>query len=446
MNQFTASLWGDEGFSAILSMHSPLEIIRIIINDTSPPLYNLTEWLAFQIFGTDEVVIRSLSFFYYILCIFFVFKITELFWDKKTALLAAVVTFLNPFFFIYAFEGRMYSILALGVTASMYFFVKIIFTKYKKDNISKADKIGYVVATLWALYSHHFAIFALMLQGMWFMYEFVFANRKKAKQIFVLFLITALLYTPWLYPLYLQTTKVGGGFWLGIPDLTDLRELIYDYLAQGQRVPIDKLALYVVFGLIITRKWTININKSALLISWFLFPILATWGISQVFTSIFFNRYLLYAIPAAMVLLVSNRRKYISLILIAFLIYLFAHIDFVYFLNPTKRPFKELATYVNQTQMEGDYTIIWDGGNHQLWETKYYGIPSPIYAPNQDDLPFFVGTALMKEGDIIHTLPQDAQRIGVVTIGDPDAVEIQGYPLKTVKDFGRGLKFIWLAR
>ena len=99
-NQFNASLWGDEGFSAILSMKSLPEIIKIIINDTSPPLWNINEWLVFNTLGTAEIYIRGLSFFYFLIAVFFVYKIGSLLWDKKTGLLSAVLVFLNPFFFI----------------------------------------------------------------------------------------------------------------------------------------------------------------------------------------------------------------------------------------------------------------------------------------------------------------------------------------------------------
>src|SRR3989344_1024100 len=135
MNQFTTSLWGDEGFSAILSMKSLPEIIKTIINDTSPPLWNINEWLVFNALGTAEIYIRGLAFFYFLIAVFFVYKIGSFLWDKKTGLLSAVLVFLNPFFFIYAFEGRMYSILAAGVTASMYFFLKILNTKNLKLSI-----------------------------------------------------------------------------------------------------------------------------------------------------------------------------------------------------------------------------------------------------------------------------------------------------------------------
>src|SRR3989337_1496477 len=163
-NQFTTSLWGDEGFSAILSMKSLPEIIKIIARDTSPPLWNIWEWIVFNTLGTDEVYIRGLAFVFFLGTVFFAYKIGSFLFSKKTGLLAALFTALNPFFFIYAFEGRMYSIMSLGVAGSMYFYLRIF---YNEEVIRKRDKIGYVFFTLWALYSHHFAFFAVAVQGIW---------------------------------------------------------------------------------------------------------------------------------------------------------------------------------------------------------------------------------------------------------------------------------------
>src|SRR5258708_5465134 len=164
LNQYTASLWGDEGFSAILSMHSLPDIIKIIINDTSPPLWNICEWIVFHLFGTSEIVIRLLASFFFLITIFFAYKIGSFLWDRKTGLLAAALAFLNPFFFTYAFEGRMYSIMSAGVAGSMYFFLRIVL--YKKS-VKTYHIIGFVLATLWALYSHHFAMFAVIAEGLW---------------------------------------------------------------------------------------------------------------------------------------------------------------------------------------------------------------------------------------------------------------------------------------
>jgi uncharacterized membrane protein len=432
LNQFTVSLWGDEGFSAILSMKSIPEIIRIISHDTSPPLYNITEHLAFQFFGTSELVIRGLSFFYYLVTIFFVYKIAALLWSRKTGIYAAALTFLNPFFFIYAFEGRMYSIMAMGVAASMYFFLK-------------RKLVGYVVATLIALYSHHFAIFAIFVQGAWFVKEFLFGNKVTAKRMLKGFIIVGLLYLPWIIPLYNQTKMVGGGFWLGRPDLMDLRNLIYDYLAEGIKSRLAESALYIVFVLLLIRDWFKNIEKTIFMLFWFLVPILATWFISQKFQSIFYNRYLLYTIPAAMITLASNKRVPASNIIIGLLLLMFAVTDYGYFNNPTKLPFREFASYVQQNEQPGDYLINWNSSSHHLWESKYYGIPAPIYIPNDNQLPFFVGTALMQPSDIVRGLPENANRIGVITSGPIDEIVLPNYTETDSESFS-DLKIVWYQK
>ena len=51
-NQFTASLWGDEAFSAVLSKASLPRIIDVSARDTYPPLYNIVEHLWFNLFGS----------------------------------------------------------------------------------------------------------------------------------------------------------------------------------------------------------------------------------------------------------------------------------------------------------------------------------------------------------------------------------------------------------
>lgn len=444
-NQFTASLWGDEGFSAILSMKSIPQIIKIISADTSPPLYNITEHLAFQLFGTEEVVIRGLSFFYYLLTCLFVFLIAKLIWDKKTALLATALTFFNPFFFIYAFEGRMYSIMSLGVAASFYFFFKLLRLSKTKTKKPWGNIFSFTLALDWALYSHHFAIFALFVLGFWFLIELLKLNWKFTKWTFVGFLAAFVLYIPWLMPLYNQTKMVGGGFWLGTPTVTDLRTLIYEYLATGIRYQdLQQYALYLVLFTLAIRKWHKNIHKNLILLTWFLGPILMAWGVSQIFQSVFYNRYLLYTIPGITILLASNRRR-VSLLFIAILLGLFMRIDWYYFKHPTKLPFKELSVYVNETRRGDDFLINWNAGSHHLWETKYYGFPAPIYIGEEGgQLPYFVGTALMEEEDIIQKLPK-VNRIGVITSGSVDEINLPGYTKQESVEFGN-LKFVWLIK
>lgn len=430
MNQFNVSLWGDEAFSAILSMKSVGDIISIISRDTSPPLFNLTEHFWFKLFGTSEIAIRLLVFIYFLIAVFFVFKIGEYLWDKKTGVIAAGLTFLNTFLFAYGFEGRMYSLLLATVCASLYFFIKL------QSSPDKKNWVGYVIATTLALYSHHFAIFAVFVQGLWFLRELVGGKRKTAFSMFKAFIAIGVLYSPWLLPLYNQTKMVGGGFWLGKPGLKDIWELLLKYLS-------------ISILLLVLRKWSKDFGKSMLLVAWFLVPILATWLVSQKFQSIFFDRYLLYTIPAAMLLAASQMRT-LSKIGLFIVIAVYLSADAFYFTHPFKRPFRDLANYVKEVKRGDDYLINWNAASHHLWEAKYYGIPAPLFIPSGKPLPFFVGTALMTRDDIISEVPTKIDkrkivRIGVITSGTVEEISIPSYTKTEVHTFG-DLKFVWLTK
>lgn len=437
LNVFNQSLWGDEAFSAVLSMKPVTEIISIISRDTSPPLFNLIEHYWFKLAGTGEIAIRTLVFIYFLVTCFFVYKIGTLLWNKKTGLFAAILTFLNPFLFTYGFEGRMYSLLTVTTTASFYFFAKAFLFK-------NAGLAGYVIATTLALYSHHFAIFAIFVQGLWWLKALGSREWALVKKMIIAFITIAVLYSPWLMPLYNQTKMVTGGFWLGTPNLTDLKELIYKYLAKGLPHKLTNVALYLSVATLILRRWGKDAQKSLFLLSWFLLPILLTWGLSQKIQSIFFDRYLLYTIPAAMLLLASQLRKY-SVATLVPLVLIFAIIDFDYFTHPTKRPFRNLANYVKEAKRGDDYLINWNAASHHLWETKYYGIAAPLYIPEGKSLPFYVGTALMAKEDVVSALPKKVSRIGVITSGSVDEATLPGYTKKELKEFGE-LKFLWYQK
>ncbi|MBI4057895.1 glycosyltransferase family 39 protein [Candidatus Microgenomates bacterium] len=425
-NQFTASLWGDEAFAAVLSQKSLWEIVTILTRDTSPPAWYFFEHWWITIFGTSEIAIRSLSFTFFLLGVFFTYKIGARVWDRRTGLFAALLTFLNPFLFIYAFEGRMYSIMVGFVAASMYFFIA-------------RNWIPYVIATIIAIYSHHFALFAVAVQGLWFFKELLFGNRKLAFSIFKALFVVGLLYVPWLYPLYLQTTLVGGGFWLGVPTLEEYGGLIRKFLAEGIPHSLATPTLYVLYVVLALRRWTKDKEITLFLLLWFLLPITLTYIISQFFQSIFYDRYMLYVIPGATLLLASNRRIFSGFLILLACGMLFT-INAFYFTHPTKRPFQDLSTYVKQTRKEGDILINHNAAAHHIWESKYYGIPAPLWVP-EGDLPFYVGTALMTKDDIIRTIPQ-ASRVGVITSGNIEDVQLPRYTKRETKVFG-SLTFAW---
>lgn len=429
-NQFTANLWGDESFAAILAQKNLVDIIKIVSHDTSPPGYYFCLHLWMKIFGTGEVAIRNLSFILFLGTVVFIFLLAKYLWGKKTAGLAAILTLTNPFLFSYAFEGRMYAILAFTTTASFYFFL----TK---------NWVLYVLAATTALYSHHFSMFAIFVQFLWLGVLIIKKPKKNLKYLLV-YLFVLILYIPWLWPLYYQTSLVASGFWLARPNLNSIKDLIQSFLGLGLSPFWKTFIFYLTLATLLLRRWSFSGKKKAdtLIILWFCLPIGLTFIISHIKSSIFYDRYLLYTIPALPLLISSQRRK-ISMLLILVLITSWFWFDFQYLFHPTKKPFRQFANYIKLTTTKQDFLINYNGRAHHLWESKYYGLKAPIYSPG-GKLPFYVGTALMTPEDVIYSLPQ-TDRIGVITSDDPEKVKVENYQSVFVQKVD-SLYFIWMQK
>lgn len=443
-NQFADSLWGDEAFSAVLSQKPLWQILKVVARDTSPPLYYIFEHFWFKVFGSSELAIRSLSFIFHLGTVITLFLLAKYLWDKKTAFLAAFLGFLIPFLFVYAFEGRMYAILVFTTTLSFYGF----FRAFESQKTLPYWKVFYAFAATAALYSHHFSILAIFIQGLWALSLFFTKSHKVnwLKRLLSLiwpFLLILVLYLPWLPILYRQSSMVASGFWLGKPPLKDLFGTIAKFLVGSQSYPLQKLALALVAGVALVRRWQPKKRNDWILLSWFLGPLILTWLVSQLMQSIFFDRYMLFAIPGAILVLVSRRRKIASISGLVLLITIFIGVDWKYFTHPNKRPFREATAYIKQELKPGDRLINWNGAAHHLWEIKYYHLEAPIYSPG-GPLPFYVGTAQMTENDVIFT-PPDSPRLGVITSGPEEEVSLSGYQKIDSRQFG-SIKIIWLEK
>lgn len=429
MNQLNTSLWGDESFTAVAVKENFFRMLQIVAKDTAPPLYYLCLFVWTRIFGHSEIAIRSLSLLLYLATVFIVYLIGQKIKDKKTGLLAALLVLTNPFLFPFAFEGRMYAILVFTVTLSFYFFIS-------------HNNLGYVLASAAAIYSHHYAILALIFQFFWRLKET--KNLKKNWFKFLKpFLAIGLLYLPWLYPLYKQLTMVSGqGFWLGKPKPKDLINLLINYL-RGNIVFEWQKYWPLLAGLILgLKKWTIAVKKNLILLGWILTPIILAFLFSLGKTSIFYDRYLIFTIPGLMLLLAVGWRK-ISLVLILLFSLALLGVNFHYFSHPTKGPFQQLAEYIKTEAKEGDFLINYNGKSHHLWESKYYGLNAPLYAPG-GELPYYVGTAQMTDKDILTQLPERG-KIGVISSEEPESMAVGNYKLLDYKKF-ESLSFSWFVK
>ena len=430
-NQLTESLWGDEGFSALAVQEPFLEMIGIVMRDTAPPMFYVTGFLWGRMFGFSEIGLRSLTLLLILGSAIFAGLIVNRFQKEKVvAILTGFLAFLSPFLMPFAFEWRMYALLTFTVMGSIYFFMARRWKWY----------VGFAVA---ALYTHHFALFTVVAQGLWFLFD-EFSHWKSVKAFgkhLWPFLLVVGLYVPWLYPMYLQTKRVqGAGFWLSVPKVKEVGGLILKFMVGG----VTKEWWLIVGGLVtillISKNWKRVGKKWLELVVIFLMPVVLAVGVSYLVTPIFYDRYLLSVVVGMAVLVGLGTKKKFIPVLIA-LVIIYGWQSFNQFTHPSKREFREMATYIKQEKTEADYLLNYNGRAHHLWESKYYGIPAPIYTPD-GPLPLYVGTAQMKESDTTEGLPEIEGRLGVIASEPIETITLSGYKVVEEKQFG-GLVFSW---
>ena len=428
LTQLTESLWGDEAFSAMAVQKPFGEMVGVVMKDTAPPLFYVLGATWGRLFGFSEISLRSLSLLLILGASLFAGLIVyHLQKDKKTAILVSLLAFLTPFLEPFAFEWRMYALLAFTTVGSIYFFVK-------------RSWVGYVLFTTAALYTHHFALFTLASQGIWYlMAEFDWKKPKTYLSQLKPFIAVLLLYTFWLYPMYLQIKRVqGSGFWLGIPKVRDLVNLLYQFLVGGVAEKFRPVSTLVIGLLLLFKSWKKVGRGFVELLILFLGPVFIAYAVSHAVTPVFYDRYLLATAIGMAVLIGLGVKQQLRVLLIALVIF-YGVISFGQFTHPKKNPFRDLAKVVASEITTKDSLININGASHHLWESKYYGIPAPIYNPGQP-LPLYVGTAQMTDSDVIKSLPT-TKRIGTISDRD-ERVSLPGYHDTSTQVFGN-LKFMW---
>src|SRR6185312_840387 len=127
-------------------------------------------------FGNNETWLRSLSVVTAVASIVLIYVVGNLLPGRNTGLFAAFLLSINVAHIAYAQEARSYSLLMLLCLLSLFFFLRL-------DRGGTANALGYVVASVLAVYAHFFAVFFLFAQ--WSSLIWLPNKRAYSKKIFV---------------------------------------------------------------------------------------------------------------------------------------------------------------------------------------------------------------------------------------------------------------------
>ncbi len=200
------SIWLDEATSLIIARMSPSSVVAWAAADIHPPLYYLVLhlWLCW---GESEFAVRALSALLGVVTVIVVYALASELFDRRVGLLSAFLFSLAPLHVWYSQEARMYVMVTMLSLLSSYLLVKAL-----RRPGRGLMWVAYVVVSVLALYTHYFALFALLVCNLFALYAMWRHGSGVWRRWLGAQLAVALLFLPWLPILYRQVTTGGGGW------------------------------------------------------------------------------------------------------------------------------------------------------------------------------------------------------------------------------------------
>lgn len=259
------SLWHDEGNSYVQATRSFSAIADNAARDIHPPGYYwlLSIWRCLS--GDSEFALRALSAFASVLSVAFTYALGKRLTSKWVGLTAALFVALNTFSIYYAQEARMYALLTMWGSASMWVFAGFILHTRQK-NRSRRRYVGYAlllgIVNAAGLYTQYAFPFVMISQGilflLWAWSLFASGKNNLKGDILPLFgwyvaanILTIALYLPWISTAWTQITN-WPNTGESIPTAQAISQIIawFSYGITHQAGTSVTVAFFLLFGLL----------------------------------------------------------------------------------------------------------------------------------------------------------------------------------------------------
>lgn len=294
--------WSDEAFTLSLVRRPLFDILRLTARDVHPPLYYILLKLFLIVTKPFLPVVPAAKLFsvlpYAGICVLAATRVRRMYGGAAAGLFL-ILLHAVPAPVAYALEIRMYSLAAFFVFGGF-----LSAAAYLQDHEEKRLK-GLVAWTLAASYTHYYACIAMAAAFLWILADALRRDGGKGgsrsdrrfpgNAPWKAAGITLALYLPWIIVLMGQLKTLSGGYW--IDPVTRYTLLLYARFALGTRGMMWVLALLLLAGAF-TRPPR---RKEALLyLSGIALVLIVGVGVSILFKPVFVDRYLLPALPAAL--------------------------------------------------------------------------------------------------------------------------------------------------
>lgn len=392
------SIWYDEAVSVAASKLGFLEQIRwsLSSSDNNPPLYYafLRVWVL--LFGDSEFAVRLPSAIFGSFSIPLIYVVCSRLFNKKAALLAALILAVSVFHIKFSQEGRVYTLSAFLALLSYYFFLK------SAAERTVINSTGYVVSSALLIYAHYYGLFIILSQNIFCAWQFLTHRKTGApdfKKWIALQMILGIICIPGLYILYRHSIGIQDRFWLSSPTLKVLYDCFVLYSGSTYLLillaALSLMAVVNIVGMGVPRYFGGFSKPSAhtpeeggmsyasgvfLLVLWLFVPVAVPFLISLVSTPIFFYRYTIagslafYMLASSGAVRTGDRR---FILLVTGFILIFSSVNiFGYYERVDKPAWRAGIEYIESNAGAGDVIVL-----YPWYETEAAG-----YYAERDDL------------------------------------------------------------
>jgi len=303
--------WFDECFSVEVARLSWHDFGRLLWRrEANMSLYYLLlrGWLHF---GSSPFFIRSLSVIISLATLPAIFWLASKLFDRRVGLITVALMSCNAYHIRYAQEARSYALFVLLATLSSGFFVSAL------REPSRRNRVGYVFASVLAVYAHLYAL--LLLAAQWLSLRGLSRTRgcsHALRRAWIWIGVASL-------PLVIFAAKTGAGpiRWIQRPGFRDLVEFA-ERLAGNDGLPLLLLYAAACVAAIMPLKRRTRLLRAEptsgevdwdvwrlrFLLIWLMFPVGLTLLLSLV-RPLFLGRYFIFCLPALAILAASGLAK-----------------------------------------------------------------------------------------------------------------------------------------
>lgn len=457
------SVWFDEAYSTLVAEHSWGEIIRLTVQDVHPPVYYwvLKAWMS--VFGSSELVLRSMSSLFLGLAAATAGVLLRRLFGVKAAVTALPFLGLAPFLLRYGFEIRMYTLASfIGVAATYLLVLAVEETSKKKRWLLF---FAYAMLAMVGLYTLYLMALLWIAHFLWLAWiTYMEKKRDIILPVLVSYAVSFLFFLPWL-PVFMSSATSNSlspvTHHLGLENLYGVSTFVFLYKPPWEMVGVGAIIMALALAMIGYVSYRALKNTTGkerrylmLLVVYFLVPILTLVIVTQ-FKPIYIERYIAHfaigiymclGVVVALALRNANNVTYAAtgglVTLLLFGCMNVAQTGNYNYQRLHLPAVKDVAALLSDCE---DGAIIFADGPQVAMELNYYIKDCPVYFFNEtyemsggfamfDKSPLRVAdsTELPKTDKILHvyydepkrTIPQDFTLESVKTI---EALSVASY-------------------